>query len=279
MPVRAPRICGCGRRLPYGSRCPCQAEQERERRARHDARRPGARTRGYNTRWDKARATYLRSHPLCVWKDDGGRPCGKPATVVDHIQPHRGDQSLFWDESNWQPLCVSCHSSLKQRKEKRSPVADVRAHPFLRPSAIPVTIVCGPAGAGKSTYVRNHAGPNDVVIDLDVIRSRLSGGRIHQLNSSWTAASLDERNRILRSLASDRVHERAWFIVAAPDGRDRDLWKQKLGNARIVLIATPLDECIRRIRNDPTRAGQFDRMEQLARDWWSAFTPGGGQNV
>ncbi|WP_400245601.1 HNH endonuclease [Niallia sp. JL1B1071] len=31
------------------------------------------------------------------------------ATVVDHIVPHRGDQDLFWDETNWQPLCKSCH--------------------------------------------------------------------------------------------------------------------------------------------------------------------------
>ncbi|MGM9590559.1 MAG: HNH endonuclease signature motif containing protein, partial [Faecousia sp.] len=33
-----------------------------------------------------------------------------PATVVDHIIPHRGDRKLFWDESNWQPLCKDCHN-------------------------------------------------------------------------------------------------------------------------------------------------------------------------
>ena len=33
-----------------------------------------------------------------------------PATVVDHIIPHRGDMKLFWDESNWQALCESCHN-------------------------------------------------------------------------------------------------------------------------------------------------------------------------
>ena len=31
------------------------------------------------------------------------------ASVVDHIIPHRGDAKLFWDESNWQSLCKSCH--------------------------------------------------------------------------------------------------------------------------------------------------------------------------
>ena len=29
--------------------------------------------------------------------------------VIDHIIPHRGDPILFWDRSNWQPLCKDCH--------------------------------------------------------------------------------------------------------------------------------------------------------------------------
>ena len=41
-----------------------------------------------------------------------------PATVVDHIVPHKGDMALFWDKSNWQGLCAHCHNSHKQRREK-----------------------------------------------------------------------------------------------------------------------------------------------------------------
>ena len=29
--------------------------------------------------------------------------------VVDHETPHRGDQGLFWDESNWRPRCKRHH--------------------------------------------------------------------------------------------------------------------------------------------------------------------------
>lgn len=39
------------------------------------------------------------------------------STVVDHVIPHRGDDVLFWDESNWQALCKSCHDSHKRRQE------------------------------------------------------------------------------------------------------------------------------------------------------------------
>lgn len=29
--------------------------------------------------------------------------------MVDHIIPHKGDQSLFWDQMNWESLCARCH--------------------------------------------------------------------------------------------------------------------------------------------------------------------------
>lgn len=74
----------------------------------------------YNSRWRKARETFLAQHPLCVMcQKDGGLT---PAMVVDHIQPHRGDSQLFWDSSNWQPLCKRCHDSDKQMLEKSGEV-------------------------------------------------------------------------------------------------------------------------------------------------------------
>jgi len=32
------------------------------------------------------------------------------AQLPDHIEPHKGDVALFWDQSNWQPLCIGCNS-------------------------------------------------------------------------------------------------------------------------------------------------------------------------
>ena len=69
--------------------------------------RGGADARGYNARWWRARIDFLQKHPLCAECQREGKLT--PATVVDHIIPHRGDQRLFWDEKNWQPLCKDCH--------------------------------------------------------------------------------------------------------------------------------------------------------------------------
>ena len=78
--------------------------------------RASASSRGYGTRWQKARKRYLASHPLCVKCRKAGLTVA--ATVVDHIQPHRNDQELFWNEENWQAICATCHSGDKQISEK-----------------------------------------------------------------------------------------------------------------------------------------------------------------
>lgn len=266
--MKSPRICSCGHRIAAGVRCPCEHKGEAERKARFDTKRPSARERGYDSRWQKARATYLERNPVCI-------SCGARATLVDHKVPHRGDQALFWNRANWQPLCTSCHSGAKQRIEKSSPAVEARRHPFLRRPNCPVVMVCGPAGAGKTTYVRNHAGPNDIIIDLDVIRARIAGTPIHAFSPQHTAQALDERNRILASLAHQPADRVAWFIIAAPEQADRDTWQRKL-NARVVMLDTPLEICVERIRNDPLRAGQHGRMIDLAKDWWArhAADPG-----
>lgn len=68
----------------------------------------------YNSRWDKAGLSFLRSHHLCVICHRQGRAVA--AAVVDQIKPHRlkeainggkqdeiaKAQKLFWDKANCQ---------------------------------------------------------------------------------------------------------------------------------------------------------------------------------
>ena len=61
----------------------------------------------YNYQWQKVRARFLKENPLCKECFNKGRI--EPATVVDHIRPHKGDEELFWMYDNYQALCKSCH--------------------------------------------------------------------------------------------------------------------------------------------------------------------------
>jgi 5-methylcytosine-specific restriction protein A len=74
--------------------------------------------RGYGYAWQKARAEHLYNNPLCVMCEAEG--IVRIATVVDHMDPHRGNQEVFWNRARWQSLCAHHHSSTKQRDEKRT---------------------------------------------------------------------------------------------------------------------------------------------------------------
>lgn len=104
MPTRPPRPCahpGCPALVRKGSRCAAHAKKER---ARYETARGSSTARGYGPKWRRYRERFLIAHPWCV-------ECGRLATVVDHIEDHRGDSALFWRPSNHQSMCASCHST------------------------------------------------------------------------------------------------------------------------------------------------------------------------
>lgn len=80
-----------------------------QQRKRETAQRDKAIHALYGARWRKARHLFLMANPLCLMHRERGELV--PASVVDHIEPHKGDESLFWRRSNWQPLCKPCHDT------------------------------------------------------------------------------------------------------------------------------------------------------------------------
>lgn len=100
MPTAPPRVCPlCRGAHQHGEVCPLRQQQKRDQ----DRRRPKAIQAMYGADWRVARAIYLASHPLCIECQTEGRMT--PSTVVDHIQPHKGDYALFWDQGNWRAVC------------------------------------------------------------------------------------------------------------------------------------------------------------------------------
>ncbi|MFC5421040.1 endonuclease [Bosea eneae] len=131
MPMRAPRICSCGKVVPSGQRCACQ----RAKAKAHDAKRGSAASRGYTGNWRKESKAFLAlpGHERCACG------CGRVANMVDHIRAPKGDQALFWDRSNWQPFNVDCN----RRKAIRSEGG------FGRPMAMHEPRACRPDTPGR----------------------------------------------------------------------------------------------------------------------------------
>ena len=71
--------------------------------------------------WTKRlRPAHLVREPFC--RECAAAGIRTPATVVDHVIPHRGDWDLFTDDGNLQSLCKYHHdqkTALEQARDKR----------------------------------------------------------------------------------------------------------------------------------------------------------------
>jgi 5-methylcytosine-specific restriction protein A len=78
----------------------------------HDAHDTRHRKKQYNQRWRQESKLFLLHNPLCA--DPFGLHAAAGVRVVarevDHKTPWKGNTRLFWERSNWQSLCESCHS-------------------------------------------------------------------------------------------------------------------------------------------------------------------------
>lgn len=93
-------------------------EAKRDRDRRHDVKRRDVPWRGWykTARWQRRREDQLKASPLCAMCEREGLVV--PATVADHVVPHRGNPDLFWS-GELQSLCASHHNGLKQAQERR----------------------------------------------------------------------------------------------------------------------------------------------------------------
>ncbi|NTB86390.1 endonuclease [Agrobacterium tumefaciens] len=115
MPVRAPRICKCGKVVPSGVICPCVARDNRDRKARFDLKRPAAHKRGYDSEWRTQAKAFLAipGNDLCE--------CGAPAVLVRHAVSIKRRPDLRMVKSNWRPGCQRCNAidAAKERLEQK----------------------------------------------------------------------------------------------------------------------------------------------------------------
>lgn len=88
-----------------------------ERRREYDRERRAPWHAWYSTEaWKRASDAFKASNPLCAECERNGRMT--LTQVTDHIKAHKGDLDLFWDQANWQPLCVACHNRKTALEEK-----------------------------------------------------------------------------------------------------------------------------------------------------------------
>lgn len=130
-----------------------------------------------------------------------------------------------------------------------------------------VRLVCGPPAAGKSTYVAKHAGPDDVVIDLDLIAQELGLPR-NEMGANLPAL-VTARNIRLASLAREPPSRLAWVIMTLPGAALRKEWQTLLGADPPVVLVPPRAELHRRILADPQRVLVRTEQRAAVAEWFA----------
>jgi len=251
--------------------------------------------------WKQLRLRALeRDHWRCTIC--GVHVGGKARASVDHILPARTRPDLAMSLANLRTLCRMHDNQGHREKWRGDPSAPREArftgcnadgtpldpghhwrepnaapsapHPsWLRPSLVPVHLVCGPPGAGKSTFVRAHATAADLVLDLDVIMAALSRQPSHAAwdRRAWLGPALARRNALLASLSRPSRWNAAWLIVGEPEATWRQWWRTVLGPGTTYVLPVPIEFCEQRIVADPERAAVATYHCAAVRKWWNLY--------
>ena len=170
---------------------------------------------------------------------------------------------------NCQILCCGvdgCHNIKTARDLRWEKRKAARFPEWIGPAAGRLTIVFGAPGSGKSTWVKQNAGPQAITIDVDEIIARLSDQPLYHGTDEWMESALRVRNKMLAGLRRDTRD--AYLITTGSTEAHRQWWQEKLRPARVVTMPTPLSECIARINADSRRPAHAKaRAIAGARKW------------
>jgi predicted kinase len=131
-----------------------------------------------------------------------------------------------------------------------------------------LTVITGPPCGGKSTYARQHARLDDIVVDFDLIAAALGSLASHGHSKhiaavagrAWFAA-------VCEAIARHHDGHRAWIIdTSPPDSRRR---QYEAAGARIVLCTAPRAELHARAAADGRPLDWRNRIDQ-----WLDARPG-----
>lgn len=134
-----------------------------------------------------------------------------------------------------------------------------------------VHIVYGPPLAGKSTFVRENMGPDDLVFDMDAVQNALCYGADHAGKPHTLGAAIAMRNAFIAYLNNKRQDARgdAWVIIssASPEYFARRFFGARIEVTRLL---PPLDVCLKRLELDDTRPDK-SFWRQAVREWFDEY--------
>lgn len=124
-----------------------------------------------------------------------------------------------------------------------------------------ITVVTGPPASGKSTHVREHAEPGDIVVDFDVLATAFGSPDRHDAPKDVADVAFAARAAAIEQIL-DGVDADAWIIHTQPKAE----WiaEYEAADAVFVEIDPGLEACLKQAEDD----GRPEWTADVIRDWY-----------
>ena len=202
--------------------------------------------------------------------------CGKAIvnkydTVLHHIKELSddtvADATIALNPDNIEILCFRCHNTIHNRF--------VSGHSAsYKTQTKKVFIVYGSPLAGKTSFVRSIADPDDLIVDMDSIYEMIS------VNDRYTKPdSLNTPAFAVRDALYDCIKFRsgkwknAYVINSGQLKGDRERLKQRLGADELVYIESTKEECFERLKDRCMSDDQMNQWKMYINHWFETFQP------
>ncbi|MFD4990781.1 HNH endonuclease [Cellulosimicrobium cellulans] len=210
---------------------------------------------GSTRQWRKLREAVLARDGYRCQVPKGADVCGEHATHVDHIVP-LADGGQKWDPMNCRASCASCNLSRGTQATKAGPT-------------VPVTVLIGPPGGGKTTHALERAQRGDVVVDLDRLAAALAPVSMahavgHDYPQHVRNVAIGARSAALRRAVSLPASSgaRVFVIHATPTVAQL---RQYVADGWVVEVVDPGPVVVRARVADSTRGA---RHQRAADEWY-----------
>jgi hypothetical protein len=125
-----------------------------------------------------------------------------------------------------------------------------------------LTVVTGPPCSGKTTYVRQHALPGDVVVDFDALAQALGSLVEHGHGDAHWKVAIEARDAAIKAAVTLAAKgARAWIIDSRPTQAKR-AWYTRHG-ARMVDLGADAAELHRRADTAGRPQSWHTRIDQF----------------
>lgn len=217
--------------------------------------------------WLVFRADVLiKRKPIC-WHCENTFKANETMIVHHKIELDLGnvnDYNISLNPDNVEIVHHECHNAIHKRYGY--------GHYRKKIKQRGIYIVYGPPMSGKTSYVIENKGDNDLVIDMDSLYEAIT-----MLPRYNKPRALLQNVFTMKNCLIDNIKTRhggfnnAWIIGGYADKYERDLLQREVG-AELILIKPSKEELYKRLETcNDYRKDNIDNWKQYIDDWYEKF--------